>query len=139
MSLAPNGYIAAISRVYGSSVYRKVTEVVSDAGISSYQADKEMCTGDFSVCYQFLNGDDADYSGMAGKVRSLMEEYGLINQTDEINSTVKLDVMMGATEKTMLGTRYRSTTTLAQLTQMLEQLPKTNGGISAVLKYHRWF
>ncbi len=132
VTLEPAGYVCNFNRIYGSGIYRKVTEVVSEAGISSYQSDGRIGTGDFSICYQFLNNEKANYSGMASAVRGLLQEYKLLPENDS-DVGLKLDVVMGAEEETMVGSTYRTVTTLSQLEDILSKLPETDSKIATVL------
>lgn len=132
VTLEPAGYVCDINRIYSSGIYRKVTEVVSEAGISSFQSDGRIGMGDYSVCYQFMSGENSDYSAMADKVRSLMNEYKLLPDNNTAMS-LKLDVVMGAEEETMVGTAYRTVTTLSQLSEMFKKLDGFENKISAVL------
>ena len=106
--------------------------MLSDSGISSYQSDGRIGTGDFSVCYQLLNGEASNYSGMAASVRALLEEYKLLPE-NKSDIGVKLDVVMGAEASTMVGSSYKTVTTLSELTDILSRLPDTGRKTSAVL------
>ncbi len=132
ITLEPAGYVCNVNRIFASSIYRKVTKVVSEAGISSYQSDGRIGTGDFSVCYQLLSGEASDYSGMASSIRELLDEYGMLPKSDTA-SGLRLDVVMGAEEETMVGSSYKAVTTLSQLEDMLSTLKLSKSGTTAVL------
>lgn len=133
VTLEPAGYVCNKNRVYGTAVYRKVTEVVSESGISSYQSDGRIGLGDFSASYMFLSGEESDYSGMAHAVREFMLEYGLLKNSVGNDIGLKLDVVMGAREKTMLGSSYRKVTDVKQLSEMLKEIDFSGRTVAVLL------
>lgn len=132
ITLEPAGYVSEINRIYGKSVYRKVTEVVSEAGISSFRSDGRLGAGDFSVCYRFLNGEKSDYSGMAAAVRELLIEYGMINKANPAHG-IKLDIIMGAESSTMIGNVYKTVTNVSQAEKIISSVKTPSDGMSVVL------
>lgn len=133
VTLGPNGYVLPYSRVYGTSIYRKVTEIPTDAGISTFEADASIRTEDFSICYQFQSGDKANYSGMAEAVKNLMDEYQLLPKSDMKKTSLKLDILMGAMESTMVGNSYQRVTSAKQVNEILNDLQLGTNGTTALL------
>ncbi|GIP34499.1 DUF5696 domain-containing protein [Paenibacillus sp. J2TS4] len=87
----------------------------------------QMYQGRLQVRYTLLNGDDADYSGMAAYYRSyLTQRYGLQKLDADSDTPFYLELVGGIMkEKNMLGFPYEALvplTTAAQTTQLIDQL-----------------
>lgn len=122
---------------YGSA---SLSEMV---GANSYQLYGEAdFTGIYQVRYFFLNGDEADYSGMAALYRNYLEEKGILTRnTDETEFPFYAE-FIGAVNKykTILGVKYNAVetlTTYAQAEEILTELELLGVGKPSVI-YSGW-
>lgn len=88
---------------------------------------QQMYQGPLQVRYAFLDGGEADYSGMAAHYRGyLVEHYGLQKLDEEEDPPFYLELVGGIRkEKNLLGFPYEALvplTTAAQTAQLLDQL-----------------
>lgn len=113
--VSPSGVSVELNRMYTRFTYRKSYGVkgsnVSVAGGSStsYLAvliDKEQRTGDRSQRYVFLDGNQADYSGMACAARAVFLDDGRLQSQEKELPGVALDVTMSAIRSQLLYDEY---------------------------------
>lgn len=96
----------------------------------------------FRVCYRFLHGDKADYSGMASCYQSYLCAKGIFGERAEGNVTPFYANFIGAIQKwdSILGIKCRVTkelSTYEQTAKALEEL--TAGGVEGIrLEYSGW-
>ena len=126
VTLAPQGYVYPLNRVYACSIYRRVTATPSESGFDVFHVEEESRGGDFAVKFFFGEGEEADYSWMARAVRGHLLESGLLREKGSGGSGAYLELLMGAGKSSMLGTNYVTMTTAAQAGMMLEELPDRN-------------
>ena len=123
-------------------------ELLNMFGVSGNQADVPVVENDIyderlSVTYTFLDGGDADYSGMANAYRSqLIAEGTLTKQTAGGQTPFYLDILGGVEiQKHVMGVPYTGVypmTTYDQADEILDLLYKA--GISDVrMNYQGWF
>ncbi len=123
-------------------------ELLNMFGVSGNQSDvpvveDELYDEKLSVTYTFLDGDDADYSGMANAYRSqLIAEGTLTKQAAGGTTPFYLDILGGVEiQKHVMGVPYTGIypmTTYEQADQILDMLYKA--GISDVrMSYQGWF
>jgi len=97
--------------------------------------------GDIKVRYKFLNGEDADYSGMAAYYRSYLEGLGMTREKARDNVPFYLEII-GAIDKVkpILGIPVKAIQKLTAYEESIEIIEALNkGGISEiVLKYTGW-
>ncbi len=122
---------------YGSSSLGSVV------GSNSFQMYSEPSfTGTYKLRFFFLNGEDADYSGMAGEYRKYLQEKGIISERTESTDIPFYAEYIGAIDKyaTFLGIKHKTicpTTTYWQAAEITDLL--LEGGVSNVnLIYSGW-
>ena len=101
-----------------------------------------MIEGAFKIRYSFLDGDAADYSGMAKLYQDYLVERGLLTRRQSRNELPFVMESLGAIQRTknFMGIPYQGTvalTTFAQAISLLESL-RNNGINHLVLKYSGW-
>ena len=103
------------------------------------RVDKMLIPEDREIRYFFLNGDDADYSGMAGVYREYLIENGLLNNViaegDEIPLSLRL--LMGTTKEGMIFDEYVTMTDFEQVQEILERL-QADGVSSMEVMLRAW-
>lgn len=129
--------IADINNIYASFEYRRridITSVNNSIGAAkdakSYRYDSVVSGGDIKVSYYILDGDNADYSGMAEVYRDYLNENKLLNKTDCGTQPLALSVFMGAYEDRALFSKYMTTTTYDQAAEIVSEL--TEAGIESI-------
>jgi hypothetical protein len=104
---------------------------------------QEMYKGDIQIRYGFLDGDSANYSGMAGYYRDyLTKKHVMQRLTEEEDVPLFLELVGGITKKTsFLGIQYQTLqplTTYAQAQRIVDQLLQED--INHIkLRYTGWF
>ena len=104
-------------------------EISASLAIPVYQP--EPMQSDFEVRYAFLNGEDADYSGMAGYYRNELESRGLLRKLQPDGDIPFYLELVGAVNKraSFLGVPYdtlQGLTTFDQAIGLLERLGREN-------------
>ncbi|MHB1454400.1 MAG: DUF5696 domain-containing protein [Saccharofermentanales bacterium] len=93
LCFAPSGYIFNASRVYPIFNYRYsyTATAVTDEEVVIFE--KGRYTGDFQMQYTFLDGESADYSGMARAYRQYLLANRMLNQS-AYRTNVALDLLV---------------------------------------------
>ncbi|MCK9428190.1 MAG: DUF5696 domain-containing protein [Acholeplasmataceae bacterium] len=77
---------------------------------------------DIKQSYYFLNGEDANYLGMAKKYQSLLIEDGVLKRQEEGNIPLHLDVLMSESKKAFIGRKVFPMTTYNYLNEVIKEL-----------------
>ena len=88
---------------------------------------EEMLPLDREVKLFFLEGDTADYSGMAGVYREYLQENGLLNTEAGMQDALSLTLFMGTRTEAGLLPSYTALTTLEQAQSMAAEY--LDGGV----------
>ena len=101
--------------------------------------DYQTIRGDRELCYQFLCGELADYSGMAGAYRSyLLQSGGLGNAVEEMERMpLVLDLFMGIKKDQVLFQTFLPMTTLKQAEQ-INELFKSQDVTDQIVRLKGW-
>lgn len=121
MSLATSQYMFAVNRVYASAIYRKTGTYIGANGAQYTMIDKNTDIGNITVRYAF-GGESADYSSMAADVRNMMISSGDLLKSEKEPYSMKLDIINGAVEETVLYSSYKVATTLKDTKDMTSYL-----------------
>ncbi len=130
----PNGLNVAYDRIYNTFTYRRtyssVKPSMESGTVQVTKIDEELVQGDRTVSYAFLPG--GGYSEMAGRYREyLLRSGGVARRIGKDDAVpLQLDLLMGATETSMLADRFVTMCTFRQAQDMLEDL--TGEGITAL-------
>lgn len=105
------------------------------ARVYDYQTIRE----DRTVCYQFLHGDDADYSGMARAYRTYLLQSGKLNNAVKELEQMPLavDFFMGIKKDQVLYQSFLPMTTLEQARQ-INELFKAEGVAGQIVRLKGW-
>lgn len=140
--VTPSNEIEKINRVCAEFVYRNNFELArSNMNIGQMQdykdinltkTNKKITTGDRSIKYHFLNGSNADYSGMANAYQGYLignhKLKGYIGTLDEM--PLNLDILNGVKTQSIIFKKKIVMTTFKQTRQILESL--TNAGVKGI-------
>ncbi len=115
-----------VSNIYGSYTFRKSTTLVSATGEHTYVYDAYRTKNDWETRYQFLNGENADYSGMAVSYREYLEQTGQLVRSKLLDQTqipLSLTFFMGAyAENAGLFRQYIEMTRFSDIQAFSERL-----------------
>lgn len=134
IAVTPSGYVVDLNRicfevytrnVFNVDMYSMSTGVGTTAtGGQVQRVDKNVIKEDKEIRYFFLNGDKANYSGMAAVYRDYLVENGLLNDAiadgDEMELALRL--LMGATKEGMVFDEFISMTDFDQVQEILQRL-----------------
>jgi len=124
--LSPEGAAINLNRIHFEFVYRhtystKMSDItVYGTSVSKNpevkRIDLDLNKKDREVRIFFLNGSDANYSGMANKYREFLLNNNLMKKLIQKDESIPLsiDLFMGVTEERMLFDKYISMTTFKQ-------------------------
>ena len=135
ISFYPSGLDINVNRANITFLYRNTVNSLDKLrDIAWYYQfwNKEMMKIDHSVKYLFLQGSNADYSGMADKYRSYLLK------TDQVKATISksdriplgLDIFMGIIEERILVNKYIAMTTFKETKSIVEEL--TGMGVGSI-------
>lgn len=120
----PSGLNLNVHRVDAHFRCRR-TAAVYDEG-SSRGAIYELARFDtaYTVDYYFLQGSEADYSGMACRYREYLLENGLLKRSPltEKSGLVAVNLIMGVTKSGLLSREFEAVTTFAQAEEIASAL-----------------
>ena len=137
---SPSGYVVDYSWVTTRFDYRQIYYTpVNKNGGSIADTQKQAEDFDAAVTYYFLTGKDADYTGMALKYRSLLENEGNLPEHDVKEESVPLylNVMAADVKESLFGKRFVSLTTIDQMNHIVDSL-YTNGIKNLTVVYNGW-
>lgn len=149
INVSTSGFGIDLNRICGEfTLHRsyevKGSEVKTGSGDEQEQAiyeiiDEERIPTDRNVRYIFLQGENADYSGMANVYRSYLLDNGKLNPSriSQISVPLSLDLFMGVEEKRMMSNKFISMTTFEQGEEIIGAL-KQKGVKNLVLNLKGW-
>lgn len=112
-----------VNRAYNTLVYRETASISIPGGGSVDIIDQKFCNSDYAVSYSFLEGQKANYVGMALKYQDLLVNENVLSKNEQSGSTnVHVDVFGGETESGILFDKFVKMTTTDQLLSINHQL-----------------
>ena len=137
MALNHMGFALYMRNVFDA----KANSISNGAAMSSagsiQRVDKVLIQEDKELRFFFLNGEDANYSGMASTYRDYLLEKGMLKQADNMGGEMPLalELLMGTTKDGMVFDEYITMTTFSQVKEILERLNAAGvGNLELVLK-----
>lgn len=133
MRFSPSGNLTKLYRIHPVFYISPALMKQSDPSTETYNRRGEIYKGYYRVEYHFLDGDDADYSGMAVTYRNYLLKNGLLNTAISAGDTMPLalDLLMNSYETTAFGDQSVVVTTFSQAVDMIKDL--SNRGIADML------
>ena len=134
----PSGRVVNLNRAFFDLHIRNVFNVelhnITVGGLGSLgrtvqRIDRDVIQEDREIKYFFLQGDDANYSGMAQAYREYLISTGQLTSSIEPGSTMPLalNFVMGVTEAQMIMDSFITMTSFAHVEEILERLRQ--GGV----------
>lgn len=110
-------------RFYLSNIVVNNKDVATN--IYGTEWDEEIISGDRSVKFFILEGNNADYSGMANVYREYLISSGNLKQNATVNDyRTSVSMIMGAIEKTMFASNYVTATSFTDVADFIKQYNK---------------
>ena len=126
MKFSPSGSLTKFYRVHPVFYLMPSMTKFSDLESESYNRRGDIYEEYYRVEYHFLDGDDADYSGMAVTYRNYLLDKGLLNDAikDGDKMPLALDLYMNTYEDTIFGQKSVVATNFSQASEILTELSK---------------
>lgn len=119
------GKTSGFHQAYNTFHYRQPYNIVIPGSKPILIIPEDYYKNDVEISYSFLDGDDADYIGMAHTYQKDLKEEGLISQNSNAGSgNVHLDILGGETESGILFDKFVKMTTTKQLLEINDELTK---------------
>ncbi|MHB8963391.1 MAG: DUF5696 domain-containing protein [Saccharofermentanales bacterium] len=124
-----------MGNIFGSYYFRKSTTIVNAGGGHTYVYDSLRTKNNWETRYEFLAGEQANYSGMAVSYRNYLDQTGKLHRSslmDNENMPISTGFFMGiyADQKSLINT-YIPMTRFSDIQGFLERLDAN--GVSNVL------
>lgn len=133
----PAGIITQFNFIYNSFIYNEsFFQATNRAGAGVTAIQKETNDFDIVMHYRFLDGDDADYVGMATSYREYLLDQGMLSDRTEDDDPmgIRLEFLMGERKRFLFWDVSVPMTTFKQLDAILEDLNANQvKGIQTVL------
>ncbi len=143
VSFYPSGNTVNLNRINANFTYRNMVEISSSSAYSSKTAkvyEKEKNSFDAEVRFQFLNGEQANYSGMANAYRSYLQKRSLLNKSDRLQKgkvPIGLEFVGGVEKPVLFFSRFIPFSTFGQVQDIMGKL-KTAGVENMMIGMDRW-
>ncbi|MEZ0537446.1 DUF5696 domain-containing protein [Caldicellulosiruptoraceae bacterium PP1] len=124
----PSGYEVNLNRIFFSFNYRRLYEsVTKNWNGQNYKIyDRTPTKSDKEITYMFLPPSQADYSGMANKLREYLVSNKLLKKSRILkdNISLGLDIFLGIKEERILIDKFIASTTYMQAKDIVDYLMK---------------
>ncbi len=139
ISAHPNGAIINYNRCYATFTLRQIyTQPLNNTSSGTVQQiESDRTHMDMMVRYILLDGDDADYSGMANAYRDYLLSNKLVQKKLDTSYNTRVDFLGADRESAMLGTRSVAMTTTDEIEEMYAEL-QAKGIKSLITVYKGW-
>lgn len=144
ISYYPSGYIIDVNRAYFSFVYRRKMVRDKEAGVLQQGSANEIYEEkiraiDFSARFMFLAAGDADYSGMADRLRRQMIKDGRLVKSGLISGdlNVGIEFFGGIEQKRLIYKEFISMTSFDQAGSIVSDL-NVFDDIRLLINYKGW-
>lgn len=118
----PSGYITRYNHGGFQFLYRRTASIPRNVGVYVQRVATDLVTGDRSVRYYLLGGQDATYSGMAAKYRQYIQNDLHIPPLAQADTPLNLDLTMGAQKKGLISTVLVPATSFSNAKQIIAAL-----------------
>jgi len=143
VSFYPSGNTINLNRINANFTYRNMVEITSSSDYASGTAkvyEKERNSFDAAVRFQFLNGKQANYSGMANAYRTYLQERSLLNKSDRLKKgkiPMGLEFVGGVEKPVLFFNRFIPFSTFGQVQDIMGKL-KTAGVENMMIGMDSW-
>ena len=111
----------SFSRANVRFVYRRLTEFPQRKGVFNPYYQSERVKGDRELRYLFLAGEEANWVGMAQRLRKHLREYRGVPRLSESSSeaTLRLRLIMGAEKPGLFGRTFATATRFGEVPEIV--------------------
>ena len=136
IEVVPNGIMVDYNRCFAKFLLRDVfVQPLNQSNSGTVTTvEKDRLHSDLTVRYIFLEGDDADYTGMAGAYRDYLLENGAVKQRDTSYHT-RVDFLGTEREEFLMGTKAVAMTTADDISDILDELSQS--GVQNVISVYK--
>lgn len=133
----PNGALVNYNRCFAKFLLRDIfTQPLNNSSSGTVTAvESDRTHMDLQVRYMLLQGEDADYSGMAVKYREYLLDNGMLSAKD-VSYNTRVDFLGTDREEWLVSTRAVTMTTVDQIEEIYDDL-KNDGGIDSLLSIYK--
>ncbi len=134
----PNGISVDYNRVYAKFIERKIYTQPTSNNTSSgslHLTEESRSHSDLKIRYIFLNGDDANYCGMATAYRDYLLENGSLVKGLDNSFRTRVDFMGTERENWLLGTKAVVMTTTEDIKEIFADLESL--GVKDILSVYK--
>ena len=132
----PNGVMVNYNRCFAKfmlrDIYVQPLNQSNSGTVTNVEADRTHT--DYTVRYMLLDGEDANYSGMAVRYRNYLLDNGLVQVKDTSYNT-RVDFLGTEREEFLLGTTAVTMTTTDNIEEMYDELQEA--GVDSVLSVYK--
>ncbi|MBP0955312.1 MAG: hypothetical protein J6M90_06685 [Oscillospiraceae bacterium] len=138
IEVVPNGIMVDYNRCFAKFLLRDVyVQPLNQSNSGTVTSvEKDRLHSDLAVRYIFLDGEDADYAGMACAYRDYLLEKGTLKQRDTSYHT-RVDFLGTEREEFLMGTKAVTMTTADEAGEILDELGQ-NGVKNVLSLYKGW-
>ena len=138
IEVVPNGIMVDYNRCFAKFLLRDVyVQPLNQSNSGTVTSvEKDRLHSDLAVRYIFLDGDMADYAGMACAYRDYLLEKGTLTQRDTSYHT-RVDFLGTEREEFLMGTKAVTMTTADEAGEILDELGQ-NGVKNVLSLYKGW-
>lgn len=120
---------------FAIATYREVyQQPVDNASNSSKTEITDIITTNYELDFLFASGDEANYSGLANKARTLLQDKGYITEPEDIDYDVRVDFLGLDKENFLLFRRNVVATTVDNIEMILSKLQEN--GVEDISAYY---
>jgi hypothetical protein len=121
----PSGMLTNYNWVTGKFIYRqKYLQPTSRSGSGVQIVQKNRNSFEAEITYDFLNGNNADYVGMAKLYKETLKNQGILPREERVDSRIplQLDVITADIEKGFLFNSLKKITPVEQVNAIVDSL-----------------
>lgn len=135
----PSGLDVNVHRVGARMRCRRTATAYADGQSRGSKYELERFPVSYGITYRLLEGDKADYSGMAGQYRQYLLKNGQLSQSALMQNppAAALNVIMGVRRQQLLGDAFQTMTSFGQAKDIL-QYCQENGGAGLMMNLQGW-
>lgn len=138
IEVQPNGVMVNYNRCFAKfllrDIYNQPLNQSNSGTVQSVEADRTH--SDLQVRYMLLEGEDANYSGMANAYRDYLLDNSLVSVKDTSYNT-RVDFLGTDREEFLMGTTAVTVTTVDNIEEIYDEL-QANGVSSLLSVYQGW-
>lgn len=127
ITASPSGMLTNYNWVSAKFIYRqKYLQPTSRNGAGVQVVQENRNNFNAEITYDFLNGDNADYVGMAKIYRDTLKKEGILSKKEKIDDNIPLqiDIVASDIEKSFLYNKILKITSIDEIKNIVDKLNK---------------